>query len=84
MVIDKMHLHSPGGVQRGPAPSDGGLGVSPRIKTSLGGWVGRTTHLKSVSNQIVHDHQAQVLVAPWFQFITFATAVCRRYEVAPS
>ena len=37
MVINQIALRSPGGVQRGPAPSGGGLGVSPRLlKTPLG------------------------------------------------
>ena len=37
MVINVIALSSPGGVQRGQAPSDGGLGVSPRFsKTPLG------------------------------------------------
>jgi len=37
MVINKAALRSHGGVQRGQAPSGGGLGVSPRfLKTSLG------------------------------------------------
>ena len=37
MVINKIALRGPGGVQRGQAPSGGGLGVSPRFpKTPLG------------------------------------------------
>ena len=38
-----MLLRSPGGVQRGPAPSDGGLGVSPR-SNSIPGRVGGQIH----------------------------------------
>ena len=37
MVINQIALRSPGGVQRGPAPSGGGLRVSPRfLKRPLG------------------------------------------------
>ena len=37
MVINKTGRQNPGGVQRGPAPFDGGLGVSPRFpETPLG------------------------------------------------